>query len=62
MIRGWLIAGGANNLTDNQIRRVDELVVNWHGQGGVAVGSALPRQRLIAARSDGMLRLHREPV
>lgn len=60
VIRGWLLAGGARNLTNDQIRRVDDLVMNWHGQGGVAVGSSLRRQRLIAARSDGVLRLHRE--
>jgi tRNA(Ile)-lysidine synthase len=62
VIRGWLMAGGATGLTDDQIRRVDDLVMNWHGQGGVAVGSSLRRQRLIAARSDGTLRLHCEPV
>lgn len=62
VIRGWLLAGGATDLTDNQIRRVDELVTNWHGQGGVAVGSELRSQRLAAARRGGRLRLHREPV
>jgi tRNA(Ile)-lysidine synthase len=62
VIRGWLLAGGATDLTDNQIRRVDDLVMNWHGQGGVAVGSSLRNQRLVAARADGRLRLHREPV
>jgi tRNA(Ile)-lysidine synthase len=62
VIRGWLLVGGATDLTDNQIRRVDELVVNWHGQGGVAVGSSLRSQRLVAARRDGRLRLHCEPV
>ncbi|MGE5696700.1 MAG: tRNA lysidine(34) synthetase TilS [Candidatus Sericytochromatia bacterium] len=62
VIRGWLLAGGATNLTDNQIRRVDELVTNWHGQGGVAVGSELRSQRLVADRRDRTLRLHTEPV
>ncbi len=62
VIRGWLLASGATDLTDSQIRRVDDLVMNWHGQGGVAVGSSLRNQRLVAARSDGRLRLHREPV
>jgi tRNA(Ile)-lysidine synthase len=61
-IRGWLLDGGAIDLTDEQIRRVDDLVTNWHGQGGVAVGSSLRHQRLVAARADGALRLHREPV
>jgi tRNA(Ile)-lysidine synthase len=62
VIRGWLLAAGATDLTDNQIRRVDDLVMNWHGQGGVAVGSSLRNQRLVAARADGRLCLHREPV
>jgi tRNA(Ile)-lysidine synthase len=62
VIRGWLLAAGATDLTDNQIRRVDDLVMNWHGQGGVAVGSSLRNQRLVAARAAGRLRLHREPV
>lgn len=62
VIRGWLLTGGATGLTDEQIRRVDDLVVNWHGQGGVAVGSSLRSQRLVATRSDGELRLHREPA
>ncbi len=62
VIRCWLHAGGATDLTDNQIRRVDGLVTAWRGQGGVAVGSALRNQRLVAGRSDGKLRLRREPV
>ncbi|HZQ30741.1 MAG TPA: tRNA lysidine(34) synthetase TilS [Mycobacterium sp.] len=62
VIRGWLLAGGATDLTDEQIRRVDDLVVNWRGQGGVAVGSSLRRERLVAGRADGCLRLHHEPV
>ena len=62
VIRSWLIAGGAIGLTDKQIRGVDTLVTAWRGQGGVAVGSALRRQRLVAGRTDGLLTLHREPV
>jgi tRNA(Ile)-lysidine synthase len=62
VIRGWLIAGGAIGLTDKQIRGVDALVTSWRGQGGVAVGSALRQQRLIAGRRDGILALHQEPV
>jgi tRNA(Ile)-lysidine synthase len=62
VIRGWLLANGATNLTDKQIRGVDTLVTGWRGQGGVAVGSLLRRQRLVAARIDGKLRLRREPV
>jgi tRNA(Ile)-lysidine synthase len=62
VIRGWLLASGASNLTDKHIRGVDTLVTAWRGQGGVAVGSPLRSQRLIAARRDGMLTLHTEPV
>lgn len=62
VIRAWLLAGGASNLTDKQIRGVDGLITAWRGQGGVAVGSQLRSQRLIAGRRDGMLTLHTEPV
>jgi tRNA(Ile)-lysidine synthase len=62
VIRRWLIAGGAIGLTDKQIRGVDRLITAWRGQGGVAVGSALRNQRLVAGRGGGMLTLHREPV
>ena len=62
VIRGWLLAGGASDLTDKHIRGVDTLVTAWRGQGGVAVGSPLRSRRLIAGRRDGMLTLHTEPV
>ncbi len=62
VIRSWLIAGGAIGLTDKQIRGVDTLVTAWRGQGGVAVGSALRNQRLVAGRSGGLLRLRREQI
>jgi tRNA(Ile)-lysidine synthase len=62
VIRGWLLAGGATDLTDKQIRDVDTLVTAWRGQGGVAVGSTLRSQRLFATRVDGVLRLRSEPV
>lgn len=62
VIRSWLLAGGALGLTDKQIRGVDTLVTAWRGQGGVAVGSALRSQRLVAGRRDGLLTMHREPV
>ncbi|ORW54110.1 tRNA(Ile)-lysidine synthetase [Mycobacterium paraense] len=62
VIRGWLLAGGATGLTDKQIRGVDTLVTAWRGQGGVAVGSALRGERLIAGRRDGVLTMWRESV
>lgn len=61
-IRRWLLAGGGRGLTDLQIRAVDRLVTAWTGQGGVAIGSQLRGERLFAVRSDGLLRLRREPV
>ena len=62
VIRGWLLTGGATGLTDKHIRGVDALVTAWRGQGGVAVGSALRGERLIAGRRDGVLTMWREPV
>jgi tRNA(Ile)-lysidine synthase len=62
VIRRWLLSGGAIGLTDKQIRGVDMLVMAWRGQGGVAVGSALRNQRLVAGRSGGVLTLRREPI
>ncbi|BDX30027.1 tRNA(Ile)-lysidine synthase [Mycobacterium antarcticum] len=61
-IRRWLLDGGASGLTDGQIRDVDRLVVDWRGRGGVAVGSSLRNQRLVACRHDDMLVLRVEPV
>jgi tRNA(Ile)-lysidine synthase len=62
VIRLWLLAGGAVDLTDTHIRAVDALVVKWRGQGGVAVPSQLRDQRLFARRRDGHLVLSCEPV
>jgi tRNA(Ile)-lysidine synthase len=62
VIRGWLLAGGATDLTDGQIRAVDRLVTDWRGQGGVAVGSALRNERMFAGRRGGVLVTYREPV
>lgn len=62
VIRGWLLAGGACELTDQQIRAVDALVTDWRGQGGVAVPGDRSRVRLFAGRRDGRLTLYREPV
>jgi tRNA(Ile)-lysidine synthase len=62
VIRSWLLAGGAIGLTDKQIRGVDTLVTAWRGQGGVAVGSTLRNQRLVACRSRGTLTLRPEPI
>jgi len=62
VIRGWLLGGGARGLSDGQIRAVDALITSWHGQGGVAVGSAAAQVRLFAERVGATLRLRHEPV
>lgn len=62
VVRRWLLRGGASNLTDLQIRAVDALVTAWRGQGAVAVGSQLRRQRLFAGRRDGRLVTYSQPV
>lgn len=56
-LRGWLHASGAKALTDKQLRAVDDLVADWRGQGGVAVGGGTPEARLVAARRRGRLTL-----
>ena len=62
VLRGWLLSGGASGLTDVQIRAVDALVTDWRGQGGAAVGSAVPLTRLFAERVGAALTLRSEPV
>ncbi|MGD9622405.1 MAG: tRNA lysidine(34) synthetase TilS [Mycolicibacterium sp.] len=62
VIRAWLLAGGAVGLTDKHIRAVDDLVVAWRGQGGVALPSAGSGERLFAGRRKSSLVLYRESV
>jgi tRNA(Ile)-lysidine synthase len=54
-LRAWLLQGGAKALTDKQLRAVDALVIDWRGQGGVAIGGGTPEARLVAARRRGRL-------
>jgi tRNA(Ile)-lysidine synthase len=62
VIRIWLLGAGATGLAGAQIRTVEALVTDWRGQGGVAVGSAVPAARLFAERHGEVLRLRGEPV
>jgi tRNA(Ile)-lysidine synthase len=62
VIRAWLMSAGVVGPTDKQLRAIDALVTDWHGQGGVAVGGGLVRQRLFAERKRGALTLRSEPV
>jgi tRNA(Ile)-lysidine synthase len=62
VIRAWLLSAGAVGLTDRQLRAIDALVTDWRGQGGVAIGAGLVRQRVFAERRQGALTLRSEPV
>ncbi|WP_107653816.1 tRNA lysidine(34) synthetase TilS [Nocardia suismassiliense] len=59
-IRAWLLAGGAKALTGKHLHAVDELITDWRGQGGVAVGGGSAGSRLVGAREHGRLTLRRE--
>ncbi len=60
-IRLWLHANGAKALTDKHLRAVDDLVGDWRGQGGVAIGGGTPEARLVVVRRHGRLTLESEP-
>ncbi|MBV9844120.1 MAG: tRNA lysidine(34) synthetase TilS [Kutzneria sp.] len=51
-VRQWLLESGVANVTDAQLRRIDDLVGDWRGQGGV-----LLRGGLVARREHGRLLL-----
>jgi tRNA(Ile)-lysidine synthase len=53
-LRAWLIKAGARELTDAQLRRVDALIGEWRGQGGVWLPGGLE-----ASRAHGRLRVSR---
>ncbi|QTJ66313.1 tRNA lysidine(34) synthetase TilS [Rhodococcus sp. ZPP] len=55
VLRTWLLAAGARALGDKQLRAVDDLVVQWRGQGPVAVGGGTPDARLVVCRRRGRL-------
>lgn len=54
-VRAWLLAGGVPALTAKHLRAVDALVVNWHGQGPVAVAGGRAGARLVVGREHGRL-------
>ncbi len=62
VIRGWLLSCGATDLADGQLRRIDDLVTSWSGQGGVAVGCAKRNTRLFAERRGADLSVRFDPV
>jgi tRNA(Ile)-lysidine synthase len=57
ILRDWLQANGARGLTAAQLKAVDALVADWHGQGAVALATGLAVQRrsgrLRVAAPDG---------
>jgi tRNA(Ile)-lysidine synthase len=52
VLRRWLLAGNVRELTDAQLRSVDELVGVWRGQGGVWLPGGL-----VVRRAHGRLLL-----
>lgn len=56
-LRGWLLDAGVRELTEAQIRCVDELVSAWRGQGGVSLPGGL-----VAGRSHGRLTVVAPPA
>ncbi|SNS71229.1 tRNA lysidine(34) synthetase TilS [Rhodococcoides kyotonense] len=54
-VRAWLHDVGAHALSDKQLRTIDGLLVDWRGQGGVAVGGGPAGARLVVRRRHGRL-------
>lgn len=54
VLRRWLLGAGVPELTDAQLRAVDALVGDWHGQGGVHLPSGS-----VVSRTHGTLHVHR---
>jgi tRNA(Ile)-lysidine synthase len=50
VLRGWLLEAGVADLTDAQLRRADDLVGRWRGQGGIALAG-----ELVLTRGHGRL-------
>ncbi|WP_167109161.1 tRNA lysidine(34) synthetase TilS [Amycolatopsis granulosa] len=53
ILRAWLTAGGARDLTDAHLRSVDALVGDWRGQGGVWLPGGL-----VVTRTHGRLAMN----
>ncbi|MEU6699915.1 tRNA lysidine(34) synthetase TilS [Pseudonocardia sp. NPDC046786] len=56
VLREWLTGHGVPALTDEQLRRADDLVGRWRGQGGPALGGGL---ELVRTRGRLVLRRRR---
>lgn len=60
VIRGWLLERGAKGLSDRQLRLIDDVIGEWRGQGGVAVGGGPTGARLVVTRRHGRLAIELE--
>lgn len=58
-VRAWLLAQAVSAVTATHLRGIDELVVSWRGQGGVAVSGGERGTRLVVVREHGRLALAR---
>ncbi|MFC9660893.1 tRNA lysidine(34) synthetase TilS [Nocardia sp. NPDC127606] len=54
-VRTWLADQGVTGLVNAHLQAIDELVSNWHGQGGVAVAGGSRDHRLVVTREHGTL-------
>ncbi|MFD3706725.1 tRNA lysidine(34) synthetase TilS [Nocardia sp. NPDC058658] len=60
-VRAWLADQGVTGLVNAHLQAIDELVSNWHGQGGVAVGGGTRDHRLVVTRERGTLAVRAQP-
>ncbi|MCA2209508.1 tRNA lysidine(34) synthetase TilS [Nocardia rosealba] len=60
-IRAWLTEQGVSGLMNTHLQSIDELVSNWRGQGGVAIGGGSRAHRLVVVREHGTLTVRAQP-
>ncbi|WP_336087533.1 tRNA lysidine(34) synthetase TilS [Nocardia sp. SSK8] len=60
-VRVWLAEQGIGGLMNAHLQAIDELVSDWRGQGGVAVGGGSRAHRLVVAREHGTLTVRAQP-
>ncbi|MEV0547804.1 tRNA lysidine(34) synthetase TilS [Nocardia salmonicida] len=60
-VRAWLADQGVTGLMNAHLQAIDELVSNWRGQGGVAVGGGPRGHRLVVTREHGTLAVRAQP-
>ncbi|MEU4323481.1 tRNA lysidine(34) synthetase TilS [Nocardia fluminea] len=60
-VRAWLADQGVTGLMNAHLQAIDELVSNWHGQGGVAVAGGSRDHRLVVTREHGTLAVRAQP-